>query len=218
MKTQPPDTSDDKLFRSLLATPRPKRLLNFKLENIRLYVQGLAFSEIADIDSSGNEYIADIASACLVLENGKRAFSSGNSMATILSWSEFRKLTDETYRTLIEISPMLHSCDYAAWKAKLESGAAHPSNFIITNALGNCLSFTVLPTKVITHDHPEHYFNIPKKELLDCHWMAYWAARSIFKNNVFNENNEEAFVNANRNTLSTAIEKARNETRHDQRK
>jgi hypothetical protein len=215
MKIQPPAIPDDKLFRLLLTTPRPKQPLKFRIGESRLYLQAISSAEIADIESKNTEYEADIISKCLLLSSGKKAFSSGLSIMNLLRASEFKQLNDEVFEILGRINPMIITCDYKAWMAKLESGAKHPSNYITCRALGGSVSFTLAPNKTIIHDHPEQYFNIPKKELLDGHWMAYLAARRIYLDDVFKESSdEESFINANKDTAAEAL-KATNETRRN---
>lgn len=181
MKIKTPDVASDVLFRTLLATPRPKQALQFRLSglpNVDLFVQAVGSHEIA---YSGSNLIAYVLSKCLVLRNGRPAFSSPGKINELLSISEFRRLSQEALDVLAQISPMFSFVDYKEWNAKLDEGARHSSNFLLTHSLGMCFTLAVLPDKIVTQDHPELYFAIPRNQLLDCHWMAYWAARKVYK-------------------------------------
>lgn len=209
MLTQPPNIPDDKLFRMMLVTPRPKKLLKFSIMDIPLYVQAITSSEVFDINSKDLEFTADYINQALRLKDGSRVFSSGSKIINTLTSSEFQSLSSEVYEVLSEISPLFHLCDYEAWRKKLTSGANHNSNYMIRLSLGSCVSFTLTSDRIINHDHPERYFNIPRNELLDCHWMAYFAARDIYIKNAFKPfnviNDESAFLAKNKDTLDTAL-------------
>lgn len=194
MRLQPPDIKSDRLFRLLLETPRPKQALEFKITGVSntLYVQALSSHEVADL--SNDNLSAQILTKCLVLKSGKPAFSSAEKLGSVLSMAEFKELNREVSQVMSTISPMLGYCDQAAWNQKLEEGAKHPSNFSLVYSLGMCFDFIVLPDKIISKDHPETFFGIPRKELLDCHWMAYWSARKIYKEMVLGEGNEQQTV------------------------
>lgn len=209
MLTQPPNIPDDKLFRMMLVTPRPKKLLKCNIMNIPLYAQAISSNEIVDINSKNIEFTADYISSSLRLQDGSKAFSNGSSIINLLTVSEFNSLSAEVYDVLAEISPLFHLCDYDAWRKKLSAGANHNSNYMIRLSLGSCVSFTLASDRTINHDHPERYFNIPRNELLDCHWMAYFAARDIYIKNAFKPfnatNDESAFLAKNKDTLDTAL-------------
>lgn len=118
----------------------------------------------------------------------RKLFLLEKKVINSLSLGEFNRLRYEANKVLEEISPFLYRGDYKSWMEKLSIGASHPSNFLVAKSLGSSFTFTVLPTLLITHDHPELYFDIPRKELLDCHWMVYYAASKIYKENLLKDN------------------------------
>lgn len=168
----------------LLETPRPKRLLKFRLAgapSFKLYVRALSSHQLAD---APGDFIPYLLQQAVVLQNGSLAFSSPEKLSEILSVVEFKNFSTEVLNALSEISPMFNYCEAKEWNEKLEEGARHGSNFALTNSLGMCFNLMVLPDRIITQDHPEWFFNIPRNDLLDCHWMAYWSARKVYRESV----------------------------------
>lgn len=180
------------IFRSLLQTPRPIKPLSTQLMGFSLQVQAISFADIAD--AFGTDQIDYHAIQQSVLIKGKPAFSTVEAVKR-LSPTEFRKLRAEVLSTLEQISPMIHVSDPAKWNKILEAGARHSSNFIITQSLGSCFDVIALPTRIITKDRPEDYFGIPRKDLLDCHWMAYWCAKRVYQEQLFQDKTEEQVIN-----------------------
>ena len=186
MKTKAPtNIPPELLFRELLETPRPIRKLNFQLMDLDLYVQSLSSSELHDCHLLSNENTnSAIISKCLVLKNRKKAFSSYQSVKKI-SKTEYDKLKEEVFNHLLEISPIYNFIDLADWYNKLKEGAKHTSNYTIVQGLGSACDLISLPDRVIFKDKPEEWFDIPRKELIDCHWIAYQAARKVYKDTIF---------------------------------
>lgn len=198
MQIKPPDNvAAHLLFRSLLELPRPRRLLKFRLSNApktKLYVRALAAHELP-IEEAGN-FETKLVISCLTLENGKPAFSSADALSDCLSARELKALSRDCLTALLDIGPIFIYCDYAAWMQKLEEGASHPSNYVVTHALGSSFDMVVLPDKTVIIDHPDQYFGVPKNQLLDCHWFAYWAARKVYKSSIFKEQSAEEILGA----------------------
>jgi hypothetical protein len=91
----------------------------------------------------------------------------------------FDALQSEVRQAMATISPTSSRCDRNAWHSRLCLGAKDHSNLMDTVALGS--SFDVVPFGKYnrTLDRPERYFGIPVRELLDCHMLAYRAAKAI---------------------------------------
>lgn len=192
MKIKPPtDIPADVLFRNMVATPRPKEILNFRIANapnVAFYVQAIGSQEIAEV--SGLD--AGLISKCIVTKGDKPAFSSVESIKKILSVAEYELLVREMHKVLARISPAFNYCDSDEWMARLVEGAKHSSNYLLTKSLGDCYELIIAPNGVwLAQDRPERYFGVPRCKLLDCHWMAYLAAKEIM---FPKQNDEKAFV------------------------
>lgn len=190
-----PDMPSEVLFRQLLATPRPKQALRFHLSaapEVELIVQAVSSHELADGPSKN--ILAHMLSKCVVLKSGRPAFSSADRLVNLLSMSEFKQLSQEAFEVLSRISPMVSYVDCKEWSAKLEEGARHSTNFMLTHSLGMCFDLIVMPDRVITQDYPERFFAVPRNQLLDCHWLAYWAARKVYKETALDHDSEKRFV------------------------
>lgn len=208
MKHKTPNIPPEELFRILIQTPRPIRKMKFELLNYQLYVQAISSVEISDNKS---DFENNIILKSVVFKDYSPVFSSINSIKNLME-PEYNKLKDETFFILSEISPILHLIDAKDWYPKLEAGARHPSNYLIMRMLGNSYQTIQMADKIVTKDTPEEYFNIPKKELIDCHLMAYWAAKKVYQEPILKDNsttNEADFINA----LKQQQSKGNNETR-----
>ena len=198
MKIPPPEkTPAHVLFRNLLELPRPKKLLKFRLQEspkTKLYVKALAAHEMPIDDPT--EFDAQVIVKCLVLENNKPAFSSAEGLLSCLDRREVKIISKECLEALLDIGPIFIYCDFEAWMTKLEEGAKHPINYTAMNALGGCYDLVTLPDKAIFIEHPEQYFGVPKNQLLDCHWFAYWAARKVQTANIFKRPDEKEVLSA----------------------
>lgn len=192
MKIKPPSNiSSDALFRKLATTPRPKEQLKFKITSypdVILFVQAISSQEIAEV--SGSDIGLVIKS--VIAKSGKQAFSSVESMRKLLTVAEYDSLVTEMHEILARISPAYNYCDHDEWMAKLIEGANSSTNYLLTKSLGDCYELIIAPNGVwLAQDRPERYFGVPRCKLLDCHWMAYLAAKEIM---FPKQNDEKAFV------------------------
>lgn len=67
------------------------------------------------------------------------------------------------------------------WHVALCEGARHPANWQDAYALGGCYDISFGFGKGAFHvtDHPEWWFGVPQREMIDGHWMAYRAAVAV---------------------------------------
>ena len=186
----PKNIAPEILFRQLLETPRPKRKLNIQLFDLDLFVYAMSSHELHECHLLDVENInAAIISKCVYLKND-RAFKSFETVKR-LSKPEYESLKNQVFDTLVEISPIFNLIDIPDWLKYLEKGATHPSNYVITQCLGSSCDLVSLPDRVLFKDKPEEWFGIPKKDLLDCHLLAYQVARKIYKDSLFKEKETE---------------------------
>lgn len=187
-RLRPPKISDDALLRKLIQLPRPTKTIAFRLQQakeIPLKVKAISSLELMELQNKAKETKSSLDTQLLIstltLLNGKPAFSSMEKIKSIITMTEYETLLRQVSEALDEISPTFITADYDEWIAKLKRGADHPSNWMLTHSLGGCFVPHVLGDKVLTLDHPEHFFGVPKNQLLDGHWMAYIAARFIYQ-------------------------------------
>lgn len=179
MKIKPPSNIEpDVLFRKLLQTPRPMEKIDFTFshaKDLSLYVKALTSNDF--FECKRNEQIIQ---KCLYLSNNKPAFIDTNNLE-FLTYREYQLLFNQIIEKLFSISPFFVIIDYDAWMDILIKGANHNLNYFTVHSLGQCFQYTNLATTLIIQDFPERYFSIPRNELLDGHWMAYLAAKKVYK-------------------------------------
>lgn len=181
------------LFRTLAQSPRPRAKLEFNLNevlgipsSVRLYVQALgSWQVLPGIPKS------DVMALALVHEDYKSVFATVAQLEDNLIESEYRLLFYEVNKTLESISPMIGYCNQAEIMKQLIEGARHPTNYMVTRSLGNCTSYEVVGDKVITREHPETFFGVPRWQLVDGQWMVYWAAHKVYSENLFGDVKEK---------------------------
>ncbi len=186
----PPDIPPPRLFRLLLATPRPVLPLSLRIAGIpcRLSVQGLRSSEICEANDDAEaiplslrqSYATAGIVARALLADGKPAFTSA---ADVLDMPDAiaSQLMRYALNGIGTVSPVYGWMDYDAWNAALCAGAKHPSNYTAAKALGHCyhVAYGLKHTRVL--EMPELYFGMPRNELTDGHWMVYRAARTVLE-------------------------------------
>ena len=197
----------DSLFRTLAQAPRPRALLEFDLKpilgiSLSVYVQALGSWQILPgIAKSA------IMALSLVNQDFEPIFSSVAQLEDSLIESEYRMLFYEVNKALEQISPMIGYCNQAEIMKRLIQGAQHPTNYIITRSLGNCTSYEVVGDRVITREHPETFFGVPRWSLVDGQWMAYWAAHKVYSENLFGDakEKEKAAIQAHRQAQTNPL-------------
>jgi hypothetical protein len=91
---------------------------------------------------------------------------------------EVDRLSECVYGGLSTISPVYASCDVSKWLDFLSEGATAPENWNDMLSLGKCYDVSFGFAKGAAHvkHEPEAFFGFPRREMLDCHWLAYHAS------------------------------------------
>jgi hypothetical protein len=176
----PKHISSDRLFRLLIARPRPTWPLEYRAPfapNVALHVQALRGTEelsaldgaygCSRTDPKWRDAMSRLVSLALYTPEG-RAFSSVADMDLILD-EEFFALTRAVSVGLGVVSPTYYSSDHHQWDQVLQKGARHFTNAAEMYLLGGC-------------ETAREYYGTPLADLTDGQLMAYRAARRIVIN------------------------------------
>lgn len=123
---------------------------------------------------------AGVIAQSLITANGKPVFGSIESVLDSISMDEIALLDDAVTNALSIVSPIVGLSEYGAWHTALCDGAKDPSNVWAAHAIGDAYILVDGPhinPRII--DRPEDYWGISRRELIDCHWLAYRAARAV---------------------------------------
>lgn len=171
-------------------SPRPRRSFVVEFSDVgrvELFVPALSsrrwveihrkFGTTAKTDAARAE--AEYLAAVVEDKNGARALSPDDVLG--LYDHEAALLLSEASRALALISPTDAAADHRRWGDYLREGAAAPENLADAFSLGGCYDVSWGYGKGAVHvrDNLEHFFGIPRRDLLDCHWMVYRAARRL---------------------------------------
>lgn len=103
-----------------------------------------------------------------------------DSSAVLLDLYEYEvdRLAESAYRGLSIVSPTYAACDVERWIEYLKAGCLDPANWNDLFSLAGChsVSFGMGKGAVQVRHEPEAFFGFPRREMLDCHWLAYRAA------------------------------------------
>lgn len=187
----PKDVPPERLFRQLLAFPRPVVPISFRFVGIQhppLTVCALRADEAneafdAASGRSGEAYteaaLCGLAARSL-RANGVRVFQSLEDVMSIPS-TEFAELMSAFADVFFAISPLFRHSNAAAWHEKLLAGAKAVESLTAVKALGTAYDLAGGIDKPRIIPRPDRYFGAPTRELLDGHWMAYRAARAVYE-------------------------------------
>lgn len=185
----PKEISPSDLWRAFLV-PRPRREFTIELSGVgrvRLFVRAIGSAEwvrlhralVESFEKKNARGEAEYLAALVEDDDGARALSPSDVLS--LYEAEQALLFVEASRALRAISPTYASADIGAWLARLKEGAHALENLCDAISFGGCVdvSFGVGRGAVHVREEPETFINIPRRELLDCHWLAYHAARRV---------------------------------------
>lgn len=192
MLLKPPDPKicpPSELFAAFL-DPRPRRALPVEISGVgrfELFVPVLSSRRWVEIHRrlaaayerkdprADAEYLAGL----LVDSDGEPALSADSILD--LYEHEIAALSGDAARALATISPTQANADGRLWIAVLVEGAKAPENLQDALSLGGCcdVSWGYGAGAVHVRDEPEVFYGLPRRELLDCHWFAYHAARRL---------------------------------------
>jgi hypothetical protein len=165
----------------LVALPRPVLPIAHRIrgaEHIPLAVRALRSGELGEAhDATGLRLPAQLVTAALVLDGGGPAFDAPEQVMRLpeLDLLELGVAVGEALRT---ISPNALTSDTGSWEEVLAKGCVAPTNAYDAIALGGCLEVSWGMGRKAVHvvHRPDLWFGVPQRELLDCHWLAYYAA------------------------------------------
>jgi hypothetical protein len=177
------------LFRLMLETPGPTLQLQLRLPGLGpLHVRAISSSRIAQaidygrtlprgLEDSGAS--AAVIAASLYHEGG-RVFACGDEVLDLPD-TTFNAIASAVVSAMDSICPTYGRCDPNAWHRKLCEGAKDASNAVPTRALGGCYDVIVAGKASRVLEHPDRFFGMPLRDMLDGHWMAYGAARAVIE-------------------------------------
>lgn len=170
----------DELWRGLLEWPRPTLRLTHRIagaEHIPLVVRAMRSSECTALPHGWPELPAALIVSALRLDTGEPAFTEP-AQVLALSEGELLGLALAVRSALQRISPTAALSNVVTWEEYLATGCETTANFYDAWALGGCadVSWGMGRKAVHVTYHPEWWFGVPQRELIDCHWIAYFAA------------------------------------------
>ena len=118
--------------------------------------------------------------ASVVVDADCRRVFDPPSLLRNLYEHEVDSLAENVSDALSIVSPTYAVCDVEKWIGYLKEGAKRPENWADMLSLSGCCSISFGFGKGMIHARhdPETFFGMPRRELLDCHWIAYHAARA----------------------------------------
>jgi hypothetical protein len=146
--------------------PRPSVAITSPFPGFELRCQAVTTSELGTS--------AELIAASVIDGKGTRLLN--RSSIGKLSPREFDLLWMSVRAALTTAFPSLGLTDLAAWRPVLSQGANDPSNLVLTHALGGCVDFGFGGIS----ERPDRFFGVPLNQLVDAHWLAFWAAREAF--------------------------------------
>lgn len=191
MSGKPPaDIPPPRLFRLLLATPRPVLPVPFRFAGFpgQVSVRAISTDELnrandeaeAIPDIQKQSYVQAGVVASALLHEGRLVFRCAQDVLDLEA-----SLADELSRIVLgaldSICPMYGRSDRNAWHAVLCEGAKHPTNYVAARSLGHAYDIAEAGKYIRVIDRPDRHFGLPTRELLDGHWMAYSAARALLE-------------------------------------
>lgn len=185
----PKEISPSDLWRAFLV-PRPRREFTIELSGVgrvRLFVRAIGSAEwvrlhlalVRALEANDGRGEAAYLSALVEDDDGSPALSPSDVLS--LYEAEQSRLFVETSKSLRTISPTYAAADIKAWLDRLKEGAHTLENLCDAISFGGCVdvSFGMGKGAVHVREDPETFLGIPRRELLDCHWLAYHAARRV---------------------------------------
>lgn len=176
----PKDVSPAELWRGLLDWPRPILPIPHRIrgaEQHGLSVRALRATEYAAVIQGDADTLAARLVAAALLCDGAPAFQRPDQVL-LLPERELLDLAVATREALRRIGPTLITSSVIAWEVALVAGCEATENFYDAWSLGGCVDVSWGMGRKAVHVtyHPERWFGVPQRELIDCHWIAYFAA------------------------------------------
>lgn len=120
--------------------------------------------------------------ASVVVDGNCRPAFDPPALLRSLYEHEVDRLAEAVSDALTTVSPTYAVCDVEKWIGYLKEGAKQPENWCDMLSLAGCCSISFGFGKGMVHARhdPETFFGVPRRDLLDCHWIAYHAARAAY--------------------------------------
>lgn len=164
------------LFRKLLE-PRPSIEIAFRFSSapdVQLEcraVNGSVWAEASRTNSS-----ALIVAESVYTTTGERVFARESEVGC-LTQAEFNGLLGDTLAALDTVGPSLRRIDVRAWETTMAEGArACPFE---SETLAMCVDIAIGFSGHAMVPRPDRYWGLPFSQLLDGHWLAFWASRKL---------------------------------------
>ena len=148
-----------------------------------LFARALSAPEMAWVSegaAGGESWSKRLLCLALRQENGASVFAD-ESEAGAMDELDAVALVNAVEQALSICGPTRLTAERNEWHVALCEGARHPANWQDAYALGGCydISFGFGKGAIHVTDHPECWFGVPQREMLDGHWMAYRAAVAV---------------------------------------
>lgn len=177
----PKSLSQVGLFCKLLEFPRPSIAIDFRFdvaETEPLFVRALSSSERRSCAGPG--WQCRTIGLALCDESGAPVFSDPKDAGrAFLSEQEAHDLHDVVADALAIISPHYGAIDAQAWADALEQGASLSGHQAY--ALGSCIDMAGTMSTLHRMPRPDRYFGCAMRDLLDGHWLCWFAARRVIE-------------------------------------
>ena len=148
-----------------------------------LFVRALSSPEMAWVSegaTNSDSWSRRLLSLTLRQGDGTALFNQESEVGSI-DEIDAVPLVNEVESALSICGPTRLTSSRNDWHVALCEGAKHPANWQDAYALGGCydVSFGFGKGAIHVTDHPEWWFGIPQREMIDGHWMAYRAAVAV---------------------------------------
>lgn len=167
------DADPVELFATLLTVPRPSA--TFTWRGWTLQARALSSLELSPIARDTNTRQQSLLIATLRMD-GEPVFQSLDEFSSFYG-NDLDTLHDLASAALDRVSPTYAFSQVSAWHEFLVEGLRNRREAWCTvHALGNSIDVTPLGTVV---ERPDRFFGVPLNQLVDAHWIAFRAARSL---------------------------------------
>lgn len=118
--------------------------------------------------------VSHVIAESLHTEDGERVFKTPRE-AGLLTQAEFLEMARAVMGTLAIINPTVRRIDWHAWERALVEGAR--INGFESEQLSACVDMSIGMAGHSTVPRPDRYWGVPFSQLLDGHWLLFWASR-----------------------------------------
>jgi hypothetical protein len=172
----PPTSIDSvQLFR-LLSEPHPSWPIEFRFKaapDVALEARAVHRRSWRQAEASRSWLPVVVAS----LYSGGSPVFSGVTDAGMLEQAEFASLADGVLSALSIVGPVSGQIDWPAWERVVCDGARRCGYESEQVAMSSDVAVGF--AGLVRSPRPDRYWGVPLSELLDGHWLTYWACRKV---------------------------------------